>query len=112
MSFIIPWQLPGLSEYFFFTFNSLIFFLFSVLLNKWEKILVKIGENIQHIEVYESPKNDMSLDQTTTIDRLRRRRRSDRRRRRRRQAKLLRPWSTSISWTRTRTARTLWPSCR
>lgn len=52
-------------------FNSLIFFLFSVLLNKWEKLLVKIGENIQHTEVYESLKNDivsLRLDLTKVLE--------------------------------------------
>ena len=35
---------------------------FAVLLNKWEKLLSKIKENIQHSEVYESLKSDvMSL---------------------------------------------------
>ena len=34
----------------------------SVLLNKWEKLLSKIKENIQHSEVYESLRTDvMSL---------------------------------------------------
>ena len=48
----------------------MIFFLFSVLLNKWEILLVKIGENIQHTEVYESlnnaedkPEDDVELEQ-------------------------------------------------
>lgn len=52
-------------------FNSLILFLFSVLLNKWEKLLVKIGENIQHTEVYESLKNDivsLRLDLTKVLE--------------------------------------------
>ena len=52
-------------------FNSLIFSLFSVLLNKWEKLLVKIGENIQHTEVYESLKNDivsLRLDLTKVLE--------------------------------------------
>ena len=51
-------------------FSSLIFF-FSVLLNKWEKLLVKIGENIQHTEVYESLKNDivsLRLDLTKVLE--------------------------------------------
>ena len=45
--------------------------LFSVLLNKWEKLLVKIGENIQHTEVYESLKNDivsLRLDLTKVLE--------------------------------------------
>ena len=49
----------------------MIFFLFSVLLNKWEKLLVKIGENIQHTEVYESLKNDivsLRLDLTKVLE--------------------------------------------
>ena len=52
-------------------FNSLIFSCFSVLLNKWEKLLVKIGENIQHTEVYESLKNDivsLRLDLTKVLE--------------------------------------------
>ena len=32
---------------------------FAVLLNKWEKLLAKIQENIQHTEVYESLKSDI-----------------------------------------------------
>merc|ERR1719362_575198 len=42
-----------------------------VLLNKWEKLLVKIGENIQHTEVYESLKNDivsLRLDLTKVLE--------------------------------------------
>ena len=45
--------------------------LFSVLLNKWEKLLVKIGENIQHTEVYESLRNDivsLRLDLTKVLE--------------------------------------------
>ena len=34
-------------------------FCFAVLLNKWEKLLAKIQENIQHTEVYESLKSDI-----------------------------------------------------
>merc|ERR1719362_1686997 len=42
-----------------------------VLLNKWEKLLVKIGENIQHTEVYESLRNDivsLRLDLTKVLE--------------------------------------------
>ena len=52
-------------------FNSLISLCFSVLLNKWEKLLVKIGENIQHTEVYESLKNDivsLRMDLTKVLE--------------------------------------------
>ena len=50
------------------TFND---FLFLVLLNKWEKLLSKIKENIQHTEVYESLKNDivsLRLDLTKVLE--------------------------------------------
>ena len=46
-------------------------FLPSVLLNKWEKLLTKIKENIQHTEVYESLKNDvvsLRLDLTRVLE--------------------------------------------
>jgi len=42
-----------------------------VLLNKWEKLLSKIKENIQHTEVYESLKNDivsLRLDLTKVLE--------------------------------------------
>ena len=50
---------------------SFIAFVVSVLLNKWEKLLSKIKENIQHTEVYESLKNDvvsLRLDLTQVLE--------------------------------------------
>ena len=46
-------------------------FSISVLLNKWEKLLSKIKENIQHTEVYESLKSDivsLRLDLTKVLE--------------------------------------------
>ena len=62
---------PPSRENYLRPFNSLFFSPFSVLLNKWEKLLVKIGANIQHTEVYESLKNDivsLRLDLTKVLE--------------------------------------------
>ena len=64
-------SVPPSRENYLRPFNSLFFSPFSVLLNKWEKLLVKIGENIQHTEVYESLKNDivsLRLDLTKVLE--------------------------------------------
>ena len=62
---------PPSRENYLRPFNSLFFSPFSVLLNKWEKLLVKIGANIQHTEIYESLKNDivsLRLDLTKVLE--------------------------------------------
>ena len=64
-------SVPPSRENYLRPFNSLFFSPFSVLLNKWEKLLVKIGANIQHTEVYESLKNDivsLRLDLTKVLE--------------------------------------------